>query len=297
MSSININSNNGKYCYEYPRPALTADAVIFGFDSQALKVLLIERGIEPYKGMWALPGGFMKMDETIEQCAVRELREETGVRNVFLDQFRVYSNPDRDPRGRVVTVAFIALVRPDDYSLIAGDDAALARWFHYKELPPLAFDHHRIIDEALLYLREMLKIKPVAFSLLNEVFSIEELRKVYETINDTSYDRRNFQRKILQSDIVVEAEPHGICMTCNFTAPENLDFNPLPDSEAFAEAESMPLSAPKGRPSKKFTMSPRIESWFSRLAGSLRSPDGDDESDENEDDDTGSNSLKDQFNF
>lgn len=197
----------GKYTYEYPRPAMTADCVIFGFDGEQLKVLLIERGVEPFKGLWALPGGFMKMDETIEQCAIRELREETNVSDVYLEQFKVFSGITRDPRGRVVTVAFIALVRPSDYKVIGGDDASNALWFNARQLPPLAFDHYEIIECAIQYLREILKLRPVAFRLLDDIFSVDELRKVYEVINDTQYDRRNFQRKLMQSDVIVDISP------------------------------------------------------------------------------------------
>lgn len=117
------------YQYKYPHPAVTTDCVVFGFDGKQLHILLIERGIEPFKGLWALPGGFMNMDETVEQCALRELKEETGVENIYMEQFHVFSDVLRDPRERVVTVAFLALVRKSDFRLIAGDDAARASWF------------------------------------------------------------------------------------------------------------------------------------------------------------------------
>lgn len=201
---INISNMDSQFCYRYPHPAVTADCVIFGFDGRSLKVLLIERGGEPYKGHWALPGGFMRIDETIEQAAERELREETNLSGIFMEQFKVYSDVDRDPRERVITVVFLALVKPEDYRLIAGDDASNAFWFEVKMLPPLAFDHRQIVREAREHLKEILRIKPVAFELLSKTFSIGELQKVYEVINDTEYDRRNFQRTVLDSNILRE---------------------------------------------------------------------------------------------
>lgn len=192
------------YTYRYPHPAMTADCVIFGFDGEQMKVLLIERGLEPYKGMWALPGGFMRINETIEEAACRELFEETGLKDVFMEQFKVFSTVDRDPRERVVTVAFIALVRPADYHLVAGDDAANALWFDHNMLPPMAFDHAEIIKQARNHLSEVLRIKPLAFELLNKVFSISELQRVYEAISGVHYDRRNFHRKAMQSGLLVE---------------------------------------------------------------------------------------------
>ena len=189
---------------------MTADCVVFGFNGRSLQVLLIERGVEPFKGYWALPGGFMKIDESIEQTARRELLEETGLHGIFLDQFKTYSRPDRDPRERVVTVAFIALVRPDDYKLVAGDDAANARWFEASMLPPLAFDHKIIVREAREYLKEILRVKPIAFELLNKLFSISELQTVYEVINEVSYDRRNFMRAALDSGNIADSTDPAI---------------------------------------------------------------------------------------
>lgn len=136
------------FSYKYPRPAVTTDCVIFGFDGKQLHILLIERSRDPYKGTWALPGGFLEMDETAEEGAARELYEETHVKNVFLEQFYVFSAVNRDPRERVVTIAFYALVRQSDYQILAGDDAARACWFEVDELPPLAFDHDEIISKA-----------------------------------------------------------------------------------------------------------------------------------------------------
>ena len=181
---------------------MTADCVVFGFDGKQLHVLLIERGLEPYKGSWALPGGFMKIDETVEQCALRELKEETGVEDIYLEQFHVFSAVERDPRERVVTVAFLALVRKSDFRLIAGDDAAGASWFELGKLPPLAFDHHDIIDMARKRLPELMRTKPIGFKLLDEKFSMNELQRLYEAVNGTTYDRRNFARKMSSTGLL-----------------------------------------------------------------------------------------------
>ncbi|MDD7563436.1 MAG: NUDIX hydrolase, partial [Alloprevotella sp.] len=140
-----------KYSYDYPHPAVTTDCVIFGFDGSDLKVLLIERGIEPFKGKWALPGGFLKMDETAHEGALRELEEETGMKNAYIRQFHTFTEPGRDPRERVITIAHYALVRLQEVK--GGDDAAQARWFTMDEIPPLAFDHDRILRMAQIMLR------------------------------------------------------------------------------------------------------------------------------------------------
>ncbi|MDE7350169.1 MAG: NUDIX hydrolase, partial [Muribaculaceae bacterium] len=219
--------------------------------------------VEPYKGMWALPGGFMKMDETIEQTARRELCEETGLKDVFMTQFKMFSRVDRDPRERVVTVVFTALVRPEDYVLTAGDDASNALWFDERFLPPLAFDHAEIIEEAHKYLEELLRLKPIAFELLNKTFSMGELQRVYEEINRTSYDRRNFQRKALQSGLLQEVksganvygeintwdEADSVCMSCE------------PPAESLSPRQSPLRSSRPGRkPNKMFTFSDKLVS-------------------------------------
>lgn len=136
------------YTYEYPRPAVTADCIVMTRDDEP-KVLLIERGHEPFKGCWAFPGGFMNMDETTEQCAIRELEEETGLKVNEIKQIGAYSKVDRDPRGRTITVAYLALV--DKPLPVRGqDDAAKAQWFSIKNLPKLAFDHEKIMKDAIL---------------------------------------------------------------------------------------------------------------------------------------------------
>ena len=136
-----------EYTYKYPRPAVTADCVVMTREAEP-KVLLIQRGIEPFKGCWAFPGGFMNMDETTEQCAIRELEEETGLQVTELHQIGAYSKVDRDPRGRTITVAYLVIV--DKPLAVSGhDDAAKAQWFSVNALPPLAFDHEEIMQDAI----------------------------------------------------------------------------------------------------------------------------------------------------
>jgi 8-oxo-dGTP diphosphatase len=185
-----------KYCYRYPHPAVTTDCVIFGFDSTNLKVLLVKRGVEPYSGCWALPGGFLKEDETIEECAARELLEETNLKTELLQQFGVFSKPDRDPRERVMTVAFLALVKYVP-TIKGGDDAKEARWFDLDAMPELAFDHKDIFRAAILQLQRIIHFEPIGFELLDSKFTMPQLQKLYEAILGVTFDRRNFQRKML----------------------------------------------------------------------------------------------------
>ena len=197
------------YTYEYPHAAITSDSVVFGFDGSKLNILLIERGVNPHKGKWALPGGFMRIDETIEECAKRELMEETGLDDVYLEQFHVFSSVHRDPRERVVTVAFIAMVRKSEYHLLAGDDAAKACWFAIDELPELAFDHAEIVAMGRARLREVLQTRPIAFKFLDRVFSMTELQRIYEAINGTQYDRRNFAKKAASTGLLEKVADRG----------------------------------------------------------------------------------------
>ncbi len=194
-----------RFCYKYPHPSVTSDCVIFGFDGVAIKILLIQRGIEPYKGKWALPGGFMQIDETAEECAKRELEEETGLSNTSVEQFYTFSDVRRDPRERVITVAHYALVRLSEVK--GGDDATSACWFSQNEIPSLAFDHDLILRMALKRLKERICFEPVGFELLPEIFTMPELQNLYEAILEVKFDRRNFYNKMLKLGILTEAEP------------------------------------------------------------------------------------------
>lgn len=193
-----------QYTYEYPRPAVATDCVVFGFDGNKLRVLLIERGGDPFKGHWALPGGFLESDETVEQAAQRELREETGLYAVRMEQFRVFSAIDRDPRDRVLSVGFFALVRM--MQAYGGSDAVQAKWFEVESLPELAFDHNEIIKAALKALREKIAFEPIVFDMLEEKFSMTKLQKLYEAILGISFDRRNFYRKMLTLGVLERAD-------------------------------------------------------------------------------------------
>ena len=190
----------GTYTYDYPRPAVATDCGIFGYDGKELKVLLIERGIEPFKGCWAFPGGFLNMDEDALAGARRELKEETGLENAFIEQFHTFSEPGRDPRGRVITIAHYALVKIQEVE--GGDDAAQARWFPIGEVPPLAFDHDRILRMAMSRLKEKIHFEPVGFELLPDVFTMPQLQNLYEAILEVHFDRRNFASKMLKLGIL-----------------------------------------------------------------------------------------------
>ena len=175
---------------------VTVDIVIFTVREASLQVLLVKRGVPPFEGQCAIPGGFLREGESLEEAALRELHEETGVRNVFLEQLYTFGDPKRDPRGRVVTVAYYALMASDKLSLSAGADAAEARWFRAHDLPSVAFDHKHILDYAIERLRNKLEYTTVGFQLLPEKFTLGELQAVYEAILGKQLDKRNFRRKI-----------------------------------------------------------------------------------------------------
>ncbi len=179
-----------------PHPVLvTVDVVIFTIRERRLHVLLVERGVAPFTGRWALPGGFIR-NESLEDAAKRELEEETGVRDVYLEQLFSFGDPNRDPRGRVVTVAYYALIRSDGPPPAGGSDAANARWWAVGERPPLAFDHDKILEYAVERLRAKLEYTTVGFQLLPRKFTLGQLQVVYEAILGRRLDKRNFRRKL-----------------------------------------------------------------------------------------------------
>ena len=239
------------YQYKYEHPAVTTDCVIFTYEDWKLKVLLVRRGGEPYKGEWALPGGFLRNDETAKDGALRELREETGLAAAAIGELGVFSDPGRDPRERVITIAFYALVKPSE--VVGGDDADEAAWFSIDALPPLAFDHDKILDAAMERLRRDIHFEPIGFDLLDDEFTIPDLQRLYEIILGVKFDRRNFQRKILSSGILEEADaPEEEVQVLHSRIAEppmmaDMDYCYMPE-EPMIEAAASPK--PKRRPGR-----------------------------------------------
>ena len=189
------------------RPAVTVDVVIFSLRDSDLKVLLIRRAAPPFKGKWAIPGGYVHPDEALDEAAQRELEEETGLPDVYLEQLYTFGAPKRDPRGRVITVAYFALVS-DDVTVRAGDDAAEAAWHSVHDLPDLAFDHDEILSYALQRLRYKLEYTAVGFELLPNEFTLTELQAAYEIVLGEKLDKRNFRRRILEAGILAETSKY-----------------------------------------------------------------------------------------
>lgn len=194
------------FTYEHPRAALTVDAVVFGLDETDLKVLLIQRDLEPFAGRWALPGGFVRLDETLDQAVRRELQEETGLAKIFLEQLYTVGDVERDPRERVVTVAYYALVRLGDHLVKAATDARNAAWFAVDDLPKLAFDHETIVALALQRLQGKVRYQPIGFELLPPKFSLTRLQRMYEIILERPLDKRNFRKKVMSLDILQDLD-------------------------------------------------------------------------------------------
>ena len=191
------------HTYDYPRPAVTVDIIIFTLRESRLQVLLVQRAHPPFESAWALPGGFVQMDESLEAAASRELEEETGVREAYLEQLYTYGEPERDPRGRVITVAYYALL-PRDAPIRqeGGSDARQAQLFPLEALPKLAFDHAEILHYALRRLRYKLEYSAAGFELLPDEFTLSEIQHTYEMILGEQLDKRNFRRRILQAGVI-----------------------------------------------------------------------------------------------
>jgi len=192
--------------YDRPRPGLAVDCVVFGFDEADLKLLLVERAMSPCQGHWALPGGFVRIGESVDEAARRELREETGLAGVFLEQLFTFGAVDRHPGDRVVTVAYYALVKLADQRTRPATEARAATWFPASKVPPLAFDHGQILQVALDRLRGKVRYVPIGFELLPPKFTLSELQHLYEAILGRPLDKRNFRKKVLAMDLLDDLE-------------------------------------------------------------------------------------------
>ncbi|WP_417462042.1 NUDIX hydrolase [Kordiimonas sp.] len=192
------------YTYQYPHPAVTTDIVIFSVRENALQLLLIKRGGEPYKGSWALPGGFVKLDESVDACAKRELAEEAGLQDVYLEQLYTFGKVDRDPRERVISVAYYTLTPSEHLLPEAGTDAAEVAWFPISELPELAFDHTEIINVARKRLAAKMEYSTIGLQFMAEEFTLSQLQIVYEQATGKELDKRNFRKWILSLDLIKE---------------------------------------------------------------------------------------------
>ncbi len=242
------------YHYKYEHMAVTADCVIFSYDGTDLQLLLIRRGVEPYKGMWALPGGFLKMNETAKEGAFRELHEETGFVASYLEEFGTFSGVHRDPRERTITIAFVALVMKQEVR--GGDDAQEARWFPVSDLPALAFDHLDIYKAAREYLRRAICFEPIGFELMGEEFTIPSLQHLYETILERKFDRGNFQKKLLSLGLLESTEK-----------PSDRD-----ESGDLYSKDEIKINPPFSAPSFNAYISAREDSFSPRGKGLARKP-------------------------
>lgn len=186
---------------------VTVDAIVFGYNQEnGISVLLIKRKIEPFKDEWALPGGFVMNEETLEDAVERELREEAGVSINYLEQLFTFGKPNRDPRSRVVSVSYFGLVKSTDFSLFASTDASEANWFNIYDLPSMAFDHREIINKAIARLRAKITYEPIGFELLDRKFLFSDLEHLYTLLLGKDIDRRNFKRKIMSLGLIVELD-------------------------------------------------------------------------------------------
>lgn len=192
------------YCYEYPHPAVTTDVVVFAIRNDRLEFLLIKRASEPYQGHWALPGGFVDIDEDLNACALRELEEETGITGVYLEQLCSVGTPRRDPRERVISVVYFAVLAEDKLEARAASDAAAVAWFSVRDYPRLAFDHNMIVQKAHHRLAAKLSYSTIALQFMPRRFTLSQLQRVYELILGEELDKRNFRKRVLSMDCLKE---------------------------------------------------------------------------------------------
>ncbi|WP_299764574.1 NUDIX domain-containing protein [uncultured Dokdonia sp.] len=185
---------------------LSVDAVVFGYEEGVISVLLIKRKYDPFKGKWAIPGGFVLNNESLETAVERELQEETGVKINYLEQLYTFGDVERDPRGRVVTVAYVGLVRPNTFKIFAATDASQVQWFTIDKLPELSFDHQKILLTAIARLQAKITYEPIGFELLDTKFPFSDLEKLYTTLLGRPIDRRNFRKKILGLNVLDELD-------------------------------------------------------------------------------------------
>ncbi len=188
--------------------AVSVDCLVFGYENGQLRILLIQRNKPPFEGKWAIPGGFVEKEETLLAAAERELAEETGIKKVYLEQYGVFDELARDPRGRVLSTAFLALVKPTVFKLVASSDAMDAAWFLIDELPSLAFDHAEILKKGLDRLRSDLLRRPIGLELLDSQFTVGQLQALYETVLNREFDTSNFRKKILSLGLLVATEQY-----------------------------------------------------------------------------------------
>jgi 8-oxo-dGTP diphosphatase len=199
-----LENTENQYCYKYPHPSVTTDTVVFTIFEEILRLLLIKRGAAPYLGSWAIPGGFLEMDEDLDDCARRELKEETGVEKIHMEQLYTFGTPGRDPRERVISVAYFAITPYENIKPVAASDASDVEWFPLNDLPTLAFDHDKIINIAHNRLKLSLGYSALAFKFLPETFTLSEAQRIYEIVSNKKLDKRNFRKSITNSGFIEE---------------------------------------------------------------------------------------------
>jgi 8-oxo-dGTP diphosphatase len=188
---------------QYKNPSLAVDLVVFGYHEKQLFVLLLNRNEEPFKDRWVLPGAFVQMEEEFQDVCTRVLKIKLGMTNVYMEQLYSFDNIKRDPRGRVISITYYALVNPKKFEIVAGKMANDVKWFPVSDVPKLGFDHNEIFKMALQRLKNKILYYPVGFELLDEMFTMTELHELYESILGVEIDRRNFRRKILDAEYII----------------------------------------------------------------------------------------------